>query len=60
MRRIKLTNRRRWALRIVAGLAALCPGVTVIAFTRRAEIAALFGGVLRLSHGEAESPREAA
>ena len=35
-------------------------GVTVIAFTRRPEVAALFGSVLRLSRGEAESPREAA
>jgi ABC-type uncharacterized transport system fused permease/ATPase subunit len=48
------------ARKIVAGLAPVCPGVTVIAFTRRLEIAALFGGVLRLSRGEAESPREAA
>ena len=48
------------ARKIVAGLAAVCPGVTVIAFTRRPEVAALFGSVLRLSRGEAESPREAA
>lgn len=48
------------ARRIVAGLAAVCPGVTVIAFTRRPELAALFGNVVHLSHGEAESPREAA
>lgn len=48
------------ARKIVSGLAPVCPGVTVITFTRRPEIAALFGAVLRLSRGEAESPREAA
>jgi putative ABC transport system ATP-binding protein len=48
------------ARKIVSGLAEVCPGVTVIAFTRRPEIAALFSGVLRLSGGGAESPREAA
>jgi putative ABC transport system ATP-binding protein len=48
------------ARKIVAGLAAVSPGMTVIAFTRRLEIAALFGNMLRLSRGEAASPREAA
>jgi len=48
------------ARKVVAGLPGVCPGMTVIAFTRRREIAELFGNVLRLHRGEAESSREAA
>lgn len=48
------------ARELATGLRALCPGLTVIALTRRADIAALFGDVKRLSRGVIEHNREAA
>jgi putative ABC transport system ATP-binding protein len=48
------------ARRVLAGLRTLCPELTVIAFTRRAEIAALFDNVQRLRRGTIDGSQEAA
>ncbi|MEY4545270.1 MAG: hypothetical protein RL685_1465 [Pseudomonadota bacterium] len=48
------------AQQITTRLRAVCPEVAVIAFTRRADIAALFGRVQRLTRGVLEGSRQAA
>lgn len=48
------------AQQLTAGLRAVCPEAAVIAFTRRADIAASFGRVQRLTRGVLESSRQAA
>lgn len=48
------------ARKIVSELGAVCPDVTVVAFTRRTDIARLFANVRRLHKGTVESSQEAA